>query len=120
MDSQRRAAGDDAGTRPLWFSPPDGEENRRRVLARDRVVAIQIVDLYHAREHLTDLARSLEFMPGDQKDDWLAARMEDLDYGDSDGICAAARATAGSRSRGLLVGSGVVEAGCKAVIGQRL
>ena len=39
MDSQRQAAGDDAGTRPLWFSPPDGEENRRRVLTRDRVVA---------------------------------------------------------------------------------
>jgi AcrR family transcriptional regulator len=39
MDSQRQATGDDAGTRPLWFSPPDGEENRRRVLTRDRLVA---------------------------------------------------------------------------------
>jgi len=85
-------------------------------------------------------------MLGDQKDDWLAARMEDLDYGDIDGICAAARAyplvgvkkdelgTALGyfennaprmryhwfRSRGLFVGSGVVEAGCKTVIGLRL
>ena len=108
--------------------------------------ATQIVDLYHAREHLHDLARSLEFMLGDQKDDWLAARMEDLDHGDIDGICAAARAyplvgvkkdelgTALGyfennaprmryhwfRSRGLFVGSGVVEAGCKTVIGLRL
>jgi hypothetical protein len=108
--------------------------------------ATQIVDLYHAREHLHDLARSLEFMLGDQKDAWLAARMEDLDYGDIDGICAAARAypLAGVkkdeldtalgyfehnaprmryqwfRSRGLFVGSGVVEAGCKTVIGLRL
>jgi hypothetical protein len=108
--------------------------------------ATQIVDLYHAREHLSDLARSLEFMLGDHKDDWLAARMEDLDHGDIDGICAAARAypltgvkkdeldTALGyfennaprmryhwfRSRGLFVGSGVVEAGCKSVIGQRL
>jgi AcrR family transcriptional regulator len=39
MDIQRQAAGDDAGTRPCGFSPPDGEENRRRVLTRDRLVA---------------------------------------------------------------------------------
>ncbi len=37
MDSQRQAAGHSAGT--LWFNPPGGEENRRRVLTRDRVVA---------------------------------------------------------------------------------
>jgi hypothetical protein len=104
------------------------------------------VDLYHARQHLHDLAGTLEFMLGDRKDEWLAARLEDLDYGDIDGICKAARAypLVGSkkdeldtalgyfehnaprmryhwfRSRGLFVGSGVVEAGCKAVIGQRL
>ncbi len=53
--------------------------------------ATQIVDLFHAREHLHDLARFLEFMLGDHKDEWLAARLEDLDYGDIDGICAAAR-----------------------------
>ncbi len=108
--------------------------------------ATQIVDLYHAREHLHDLARSLEFMLLDRKDDWLAARLEDLDYGDINGICKAARAyrltgmkkdeldTALGyfennaprmryrwfRSRGLFVGSGAVESGCKAVIGQRL
>ena len=88
----------------------------------------------------------LEFMLGDQKQDWLAARLEDLDYGDIDGICDAARVypLAGVkkdeldtalgyfennaprmryqwfRSRGLFVGSGAVESGCKAVIGQRL
>jgi len=105
-----------------------------------------IVDLYHARQHLHDLARLLEFMLGDQREDWLAARLEDLDYGDIDGICKAARIypLAGIkkdeldtalgyfennaprmryhwfRSRGLFVGSGVVEAGCKTIIGQRL
>jgi hypothetical protein len=108
--------------------------------------ATQIVDLFHAREHLHDLARLLEFMLLDRKDQWLAARMEDLDYGDIDGICRAARLfpltgvkkdqldTALGyfehnaprmrykwfRSRGLFVGSGLVESGCKAVIGQRL
>ena len=54
--------------------------------------ATQIVDLFHAREHLHDLARLLEFMLLDQKDEWLAARLENLDYGDIDGICTAARA----------------------------
>jgi AcrR family transcriptional regulator len=39
MASQRQAADDDARIRPLWFSPPGGEENRRRALTRDRVVA---------------------------------------------------------------------------------
>ena len=104
------------------------------------------MDIYHAREHLHSLARALEFMLGDGKDDWLAARLEDLDYGDIDSICNAARLYPLEgvkkdetekelgyfennaprmryhwfRSRGLFVGSGLVEAGCKAVIGQRL
>jgi hypothetical protein len=108
--------------------------------------ATQVVDLYHAREHLHSLTRSLEFMLGDRKDEWLAARLEDLDDGDIDGIEAAVRKyplegvkkdevdkelgyflNNAPRMRykwfrqcGLFVGSGVVEAGCKAVIGQRL
>ena len=108
--------------------------------------ATQIVDLFHAREHLHDLARLLEFMLGDRTEEWLAARLRDLDHGDIDGICKAARVypLIGTRkdeldtalgyfqnnaprmrykwfrSRGLFVGSGAVEAGCKSVIGQRL
>ena len=108
--------------------------------------ATHIVDLYHAREHLHSLTRSLEFMLLDHKDEWLAARLEDLDYGYTDGIAAAARAYPLEgvkkdevekelgyflnnaprmryhwfRSRGLFTGSGVVEAGCKSVIGQRV
>ena len=104
------------------------------------------MDLFHAREHVHALAGILEFMLGDQRQEWLAARLDDLDYGDIDGICAAARTYPlvgvkkteldkalgyfennaprmrykWFRSRGLFVGSGAVEAGCKAVIGQRL
>jgi hypothetical protein len=49
------------------------------------------VDLFHAREHLHDLARRLEFMLLDRRDEWLAARLEDLDYGYIDGIVTAKR-----------------------------
>jgi AcrR family transcriptional regulator len=38
MVNQRKAAGD-AAAQPLWFNPPDGAENRRRGLTRERVVA---------------------------------------------------------------------------------
>jgi hypothetical protein len=31
-------------------------------------------------------------MLGDAREDWLAARLDDLDYGDIDGMCTAARA----------------------------
>jgi hypothetical protein len=105
-----------------------------------------IVDLYHAREHLHSLTQSLEFMLGDHKQQWLAARLEDLDYGYIDGIEAAVRKYPLEgvkkdevarelgyflnnaprmryhwfRSRGLFTGSGVVEAGCKTVVSQRL
>jgi len=108
--------------------------------------ATHIVDLYHAREHLHFLTRSLESMLGDRRDEWLTARLEDLDYGYIDRTEAAVRSYPLEglkkdeaerelgyflhnaprmrchwfRSRGLFVGSGVVEAGCKSVIGQRL
>jgi hypothetical protein len=88
----------------------------------------------------------MEFMLGDRKDEWLAARLEDLDYGDIKGIEAAVREFPIEgikaaevdrelgyflnnaprmrylwfRSRGLFVGSGVVEASCKSIIGARL
>jgi hypothetical protein len=107
--------------------------------------ATQIVDLYHAREHLHDLAKLLEFMLGGHKQDWLAARLDELDAGDIPAICAAARTfpLAGKKAAdldtalgyfehnaprmryawfkklGMFIGSGAVEAGCKAIVGQR-
>jgi hypothetical protein len=108
--------------------------------------ATQIVDLFHAREHLHDLAKLLEFMLGDGKPGWLDERLAELDDGDIAAICAAARAFplsgrkaddlktalgyfehnahrmhyARFKSLGMFIGSGAVEAGCKAVVGQRL
>ena len=79
---------------------------------------------------------------------WVAARRDELDYGDVDAIIAEIRTLPSSsdpkvqdqlrkqaeycetnklrmcykyfRARGFFVGSGVIEAGCKTVIGQRL
>jgi hypothetical protein len=108
--------------------------------------ATQIVDLYHAREHLHDLGKLLAFMLGDTCGDWLAKRSGELDEGDIAALLSAAREFSLTgikgealdtalgyfetnaprmrykhfRSHGLFVGSGTVEAGCKAVIGQRL
>ena len=105
--------------------------------------ATAVVDLYHAREHLHELAKLLEFMLGDHRTEWLAERLTDLDNG---AIAAAARAFpltgvkaaaldtalgyfennahrmayARFRSLGMFAGSGNVEAGCKAIVGQRL
>ena len=108
--------------------------------------ATQIAGLFHAREHVHDLARLLEFMLGGHYDAWLARRIAELDAGDIPALLSAAREfpLAGAkaealdtalgyfetnahrmryqhfRSLGMFTGSGAVEAGCKAVIGQRL
>ena len=108
--------------------------------------ATQIVDLYHAREHLHDLGKLLAFMLGSDHKQWTAERLDELDNGDIGAITAAARVfpLTGARadeldkalgyfqnnahrmryqhfrSLGMFVGSGAVEAGCKAVVGQRL
>jgi len=109
--------------------------------------AVQIVDLYHAREHLALVAR-LAFGSGNETGTaWVAARRDDLDAGDVEVIVAEIRQLARChpkvrrelrteadyfdtnklrmcykhfRARGFFVGSGVIEAGCKTVIGQRL
>jgi hypothetical protein len=107
--------------------------------------ATQIVDIYHAREHLHDLAGTLAFIVTDPQQ-WLKERLDELDAGDIEAIITAAReydlvgVKATDRDKaltyfqtntvrmryghyrqlGLFIGSGTVEAGCKAVIGQRL
>jgi hypothetical protein len=108
--------------------------------------ATQIVDLYHAREHVHELANLAARLLAGHRDEWLAARLAELDAGDITALIAAGRSLrflgslaadrdkalhyfetnacrmryARYRSLGLFVGSGTVEAGCKAVIGQRL
>jgi hypothetical protein len=108
--------------------------------------AIEIVDLYHARQHLHALGALVAPALGADGPGWLADRLAELDRGEIEALLAAARgltlADAGSqevekalayfetnlermryahfRELGLFVGSGAVEAGCRAVVAQRL
>ena len=106
--------------------------------------ATHIVDIYHAREHLHDLAAHLAFITPDPPQ-WLASRLQELDAGDIEAIITAARAYpldgvkasdlereigyfehnihrmryARFRRLGMLTGSGHIEAACKQIVVQR-
>ena len=108
--------------------------------------ATQIVDLYHAREHVHELATLATRLLRNSQPDWLARRLEELDAGDIPALLTAGRNLrfTGSLTRerdkalgyfeanahrmryqhfralGMFIGSGTVEAACKAIIGQRL
>ena len=109
--------------------------------------AIQIVDLYHARQHLWELARKL--FPNQQAEQqrWMVVLKDDLlDEGKIEDLVASLRSIDSPnpelaekirieanyfetntermrypefRAQHLFVGSGVIEAGCKVIIGSR-
>ncbi|MEP6935716.1 MAG: ISKra4 family transposase [Nitrospirota bacterium] len=109
--------------------------------------ALQIVDIWHAREHLWDVAAKL--FPSDEKPrkSWAKKLIKKLNRGRIEAVVAELRAFPTSkpeladnlrieaayfernrermrypkfRKQGLFIGSGVIEAGCKTVIGSRL
>lgn len=109
--------------------------------------SIPIVDLYHARQHLWELARQLH--PGDEarQNRWVMVQQDKLDNGRIESLVASLRRLRVEdsklaakirteaeyfeknadrmrypefRRQGLFVGSGVIEAGCKTLIGSRL
>ena len=109
--------------------------------------AIQIVDLYHAREHLAHLAQIVYGPTRSEGKPWAAARSQELDAGKVEAVIGALRRLkprdqqaehaiekeihyfqsnaermryAEFRRQGLFVGSGVIEAGCKTIVGFRL
>jgi hypothetical protein len=110
--------------------------------------AIQIVDLYHARQHLWDLARKLHPNDASAQKKWLSLHQKRwLDKGKIEKLVASLRAIDSSnpevseklrteadyfenhtermryphfRKQHLFIGSGVIEAGCKTVVGSRL
>lgn len=110
--------------------------------------AVQIVDLYHARQHLWELARALYPNDPAKQQTWMKVHQKRLlDKGKIEKLVLALRSLASSnadvrekirteadyfehnaermrypkfRRQHLFVGSGVIEAGCKTVIGSRL
>jgi len=109
--------------------------------------AIQIVDIYHARQHIWEIAAKL--FPDDQKlkKSWARKLIRKLNAGRIKSLVAELRTFPGLsqelqatlnteadyferntarmrypkfRKMGLFIGSGVIEAGCKTVIGSRL
>jgi len=108
--------------------------------------AIQIVDLYHAREYLSLLGNLLYGIKTSKSKVWVQDRYEQLDEGNIKSLITSlrrlrskdhnsieqVRKTIGYfltnsdrmqyqdfRKQGLFVGSGVIEAGCKTIIGHR-
>jgi len=113
--------------------------------------AVQIVDLYHARQHLAELAALLHPHDAAAKKRWMEPMKDLLDHGRIEELVESLREIAANhantnpnlakevlteaeyfatnasrmnypdfRERGFFVGSGVIEAGCRAVVGQRL
>lgn len=109
--------------------------------------AIQIVDLYHARQHLWELSAKLFADDQKARKRWMARCLDRLEGGKIESLVkilrevhpdaldlarilaneaeyfernAARMRYPDFRAQGLFVGSGVVEAGCKEVIGSRL
>lgn len=109
--------------------------------------AIQIIDLYHAREHYWRAARVIFGLNREALNQWAEKRKKELDRGKVEKVIEAIGSFCPStkeqqeildgerayfeknkermcyedfRKQGLFVGSGVVEAGCRNVIGQRL
>ena len=155
------AASKDTDPEPSVFARRVRGEARRRgfSLARRRVVlgdgaawiwrvadeefpgAIQIVDLYHAMEHLWTVSKALHWGDPDRILPWAEARCTELEQGRLDDLLGALRSAASCqearrcieyvarnrdrmryrdfRAAGLCIGSGVVEAGCKTVVGNR-
>ena len=124
----------------------DGAEWIWNIAAQHFPGAIQIVDLFHARQHLWELPRKLYPNQEAEQKDWMTIHQKMLDEGRIEELVAALRSINSAnpelseklrkeadyfenhtermrypefRSQHLFVGSGVIEAGCKNVIGSR-
>lgn len=126
----------------------DGAEWIRNIVDQHFPGAVQIVDLFHARQHLWDIARALHPLDQPAQQCWILRHQPKLDSGQIEKLTAhldsrVADATPAQkeilrvetayfdknkermrypefRAQGLFVGSGVIEAGCKTLIGTRL
>ena len=138
-EAQRR--GFDTAARRVVIG--DGAEWIWNLAAEQFPGAIEIVDLYHAKGHLCDVAKALYGAGTDLADRWGKHWRDELEAGRIDTILAALHAHSQTcdearkcidyltrnrhrmrypqfRAWGLCVSSGIVEAGCKHAIGARL
>jgi len=126
----------------------DGAEWIWNLVAEHFPGAIEIVDLYHARQHLWAVARQLYPQQEEQQKAWMKVQQKRLlDKGKIEKLVGVLRSLITShpflaekirteadyfesnaermrypkfRRQHLFVGSGVIEAGCKSVVGSRL
>ena len=112
------------------------------LVARYYPNAIQIVDWYHAEEHL-EIVANVTFPQGPDRANWLEGVTQALWEGQVEQVIAACQALAVScelahkaahyfythaermrydrfRAAGYMIGSGMVESGCKQIVTQRL
>jgi hypothetical protein len=105
--------------------------------------ALQIVDLFHAKQKLSDVAKDVYGARSTLCGQWAQQRHDELDEGQIDAVLAAVHVHAQTndearkaldyvtrnrdrmrypefRAQGLCTSTGVVEAGCKVAIGTRL
>ena len=105
--------------------------------------AIQIVERFHVKQHLSDVAQAIYGTPSELATQWATQHHAELDAGNIDAIpqalkvhvthvpearrCRACLETNRPRLRypefhaqGLCTSSGLLEAGCRVAIGQRL
>ena len=105
--------------------------------------ATQIVDIFHAKGHLFEVAKAIYGSASEIGERWARKRREELDEGRVGEVIAALRGHAGTceearknaeyfsnnrarmnyprfRAMGLCVATGVVEGGCKHIVGARL
>ena len=105
--------------------------------------ATRIVDIFHAKGHLFEVAKAIHGNGSEVGERWARQRREELDEGRVDEVVAALRGHAGTceaarrnaerfsnnrermnypkfRAMGPCVATGVVEGGCKNIVGARL
>ena len=105
--------------------------------------ATQIVDIFHAKGHLFEVAKAIYGSASEIGERWARKRREELDEGRVDEVIATLRSHAATceearknaeyfsnnrarmnyptfRAMGLCVATGVVEGGCKHIVGARL
>ena len=125
----------------------DGAEWIWNIANQHFVGAIQIVDIWHARQHLWDLAAKLFPSDGLERKRWVKKLIRKLNAGKVEVLVTQLRQFPTRkpelremlrleaeyfernrqrmrypkfRKQGLFIGSGVIEAGCKTVVGARL